>query len=76
MLYFNACERCRGTMVLESDLSGEYVACLHCGHVEYTVPAITKSMEPVEEAPATPVPIKRWLSPDRHHAVTGVTSRT
>jgi ssDNA-binding Zn-finger/Zn-ribbon topoisomerase 1 len=33
MMWQGACPRCRGDLVLESDLFGEFVSCLQCGTI-------------------------------------------
>jgi len=32
-MWLGACPRCRGDLVLESDLFGEFVSCLQCGTI-------------------------------------------
>ncbi len=32
-LLYNACSRCRGTMVRDRDRFGTYLQCLQCGHM-------------------------------------------
>lgn len=32
MIYFKACHRCRGDMLLERDRHGQYVQCIQCGY--------------------------------------------
>ncbi len=33
MVWLQACPRCRGDLILESDLFGEFVSCLQCGTI-------------------------------------------
>ncbi len=32
MIYFKACNRCQGDMLLERDRYGQYVQCIQCGY--------------------------------------------
>ena len=32
MIYFKACHRCQGDMLLERDRYGQYVQCIQCGY--------------------------------------------
>lgn len=32
MVYFKACQRCQGDMLLESDRYGRYLQCIQCGY--------------------------------------------
>lgn len=32
MVYFKACNRCQGDMLLERDRYGQYVQCIQCGY--------------------------------------------
>ena len=40
MIFFKSCPRCKGDMVMSTDLYGKYMECLQCGH----------ETEPVAEA--------------------------
>ncbi len=32
MIYFKACNRCQGDMLLERDRYGQYLQCIQCGY--------------------------------------------
>ena len=32
MIYFKACQRCQGDMLLERDRYGQYLECIQCGY--------------------------------------------
>ena len=45
MIYFKACPRCRGDMILGNDHYGRYMECLQCGY-EADVPTGSEDSKP------------------------------
>ena len=47
-LIYNACSRCRGTMVRDRDRFGTYLQCLQCAHVvDLIAVPLTTEKEPI-----------------------------
>ena len=55
MLFLKACRKCRGDIMLDSDIYGEYARCLQCGLLTDLAPIYERTRaeaEPVGELEA------------------------
>lgn len=59
MMCLKACSRCRGDMILESDVNGKQLTCLQCGHI---VPLAASKRPPLERPSLRPAVVAKEVT--------------